>query len=521
MNGKNIFRVAWLIAFITILSKIVGFFRDVVIAQAYGASMASDAYFYAYQIPALALILLGGVSGPFHTVTVSIFSKEDTDSKPSAENQKALNTFINATGLVFILMSVIVYVFSMPITKAITSGANSDLQSLISLQLKIMSPIIFIGGVVGILYGISNVYNRFLLATLSPTMASFAIIVALLVFKHDTNGMILAWATLAGAVLQIIIQLPAYFQIGFKYAPDFDIKMDKIKKIGEIIFPAVVGCTIGQLTIYIDMFFASQLPEGSWSAISYANKIFQFPVGIIMSAMLVPLFPVFSSFVGKQDWNSLRNYFHKGLNSLWFLAFPIFSVLFIFSHDLIELLFQRGKFNAEDTVMVTQALIFLSFGIFPYVARDLLTRIFYAFDDTKTPFFIAVMSIFTKAIMNFFLTKPFGLAGITLSTAAMAGINLLWLSFLVKKKINLEFGRTKLPLLKITIATLAMSAVSYFLNMLLCGLLPESRIFTAINIAISIASGFGLYLFLTIVLKLDVAQDLFNRVKAKVLSCIQ
>ena len=516
MSAKNIFKVAWLVAFITVLSKVVGFFRDVVIAQAYGASMASDAYFYAYQIPALTLILLGGVSGPFHTVTVSIFSKENVEEKPSREIIRALNTFLNVTGMLFIVVSVLVYFFSLPIAKAITAGAGTELQQLISVQLKIMSPIIFIGGIVGILYGISNVYNRFLFTVLSPTMASLAIIVALLTLKNDPNGLILAWATLVGAVLQLLIQLPAYFQTGFRYFPDFDIKTEKIRKIGEIIFPAVVGCTIGQLTIYIDMFFASQLPEGSWSAISYANKIFQFPVGILMSAMLVPLFPVFSSLVGKKDWNSLINYFHKGLNSLWFLAFPIFAVIIVFSHDLISLLFERGKFNAQDTFMVTEALIFLSFGIFPYVARDLLTRIFYAFDDTKTPFFIAVMSIFTKAILNFIFIKPFGLAGITLSTAAMAAINLTLLAFLVRKKISLEFVRVKIPLFKIFAATLLMTAISFTLYRLIANILPESRIFLAMNIGTSVIIGFAFYIATTVYLKLDVAQDLIQKVKTRV-----
>ena len=516
MNSKNIFRIAWLIAIITIVSKAVGFWRDVAIAQAYGASMASDAYFYAYQVPALALILLGGVSGPFHTVTVSIFSKEDISKKPSQDAQKALNTFLNITGVAFTLLTFLIYFFSEPVAKLITAGGSIQLQSMVAEQLKIMSPIIFIGGIVGILYGISNVYNRFLLTTLSPTMASFAIIAALW-FGHDKTGLILAWSTLAGAVLQLIIQVPAYFQVGFKYLPDFDIKMDKIKKIGEIIFPAVVGCTIGQLNIYIDMFFASQLSEGSWSAISYANKIFQFPVGIIMTAMLVPLFPVFSNLVGKKDWDSLRFYFHKGLSSLWFLAFPIFSIFFVFSHDTIHFLFQRGKFNAADTILVTQALIFLSYAIFPYVARDLLTRIFYAFDDTKTPFLIAVMSIFTKAVMNYFLVKPFGLAGITLSTAAMAGINLIWLSFLIRKKVDLDFGRIKIPLLKIIGATLIMTAVAFGSNILLHHILGESNIFLALNLLVSGTLSVITYFVMTLVLKLDIAEQLLHKVKAKLI----
>ncbi len=516
MSNKDIFKVAWLIAVVTIVSKAVGFWRDVVIAQSYGASMASDAYFYAYQVPALALILLGGVGGPFHTVTVSTFSKEDLSlSKPARESEKALNTFINLTGIVFILFTILIYFFSDTVAGLIISGGNAQLKLMVAQQLQIMSPIIFIGGVVGILYGISNVYNRFLLTTLSPTMASFAIIAALLTMEHDKIGLILAWSTLAGAVLQLLIQLPAYFKIGFKYLPDFDLKMPQIKKIGEIIFPAVIGCTIGQLTIYVDMFFASQLPEGTWSAISYANKIFQFPVGIIMTAMLVPLFPVFSNLIGKNDWGGLKFYFHKGIKSLWFLAFPIFAIIVIFSHDAIKLLFERGQFDSNDTLMVTSALIFLSFSIFPYVARDTLTRIFYAFDDTKTPFLIAIMSIFAKAVMNFLFTKPFGLAGITLSTAVMAGINMLWLAFLIRKKINLEFGQIRNAVFKMALATVVMSAVAICSHFIIGKVLGEGRIFLAINLVTSSALALASYFAISLALKLDIAGQLLYKFKAK------
>jgi len=515
MNDKNIFKVAWLIAVITIVSKAAGFLRDIVIAQAYGASMASDAYFYAYQVPALALILLGGVSGPFHTVTVSVFSKTDITKKPDGDTQKAFNTFLNITGLCFILFTIAVYFFSEPLSKVIAAGASSQMHNMVAEQLKIMSPIIFIGGIVGILYGIANVYSRFFLSTISPTMASVAIIAGIWMCGSDKTGLILAWSTLAGAVIQLIIQLPAYFQIGYRYTTDLDLSQEKLKKIGEIIFPAVIGCTIGQLTIYVDMFFASQLTEGSWSAISYANKIFQFPVGIIMTAMLVPLFPVFSNLVGKKDWDGLRFYFHKGLNSLWFLAFPVFSLFFVFSHDAIMLLFQRGKFDYNDTLMVTAALIFLSYAIFPYVARDLLTRIFYAFDDTKTPFFIAVMSIFTKAIMNFFLTKPFGLAGITLSTAVMAGINLTWLAFLIRKKIDLDFKRIRTPLLKIFLATIVMTAVGYFSNTALHKILPSGNLFLAVNLVASSSAAIISYFLACFMLKVEFAALISDKIKQK------
>ena len=167
-----------------------------------------------------------------------------------------------------------------------------------------------------------------------------------------------------------------FFKSGFTYKPEINFAGEKIRKIGEILFPAMIATTIGQINIYVDMFFASRLQPGAWSAVGYANRIFQFPVGIIITALLVPLFPMFSSFVGKKQWTELKYYFHKGLSSLSFLSFPILAFTIIFAQDGIRLIFERGKFTSADTIMVSKALIFLTISIIPYVAIDTLTRIF-------------------------------------------------------------------------------------------------------------------------------------------------
>jgi len=520
MTGKSLFKVAGLIAIITIISKLVGFGRDVVIAQAYGATVVSDAYFYAYQIPSFALILLGGLGGPFHTATIAIFSKiiPDLNTKPPEEVQKLLNKYISITGAGFLLLSVLIFLFSDVIIRFIAANATPELQHLASVQLKIMSPIMFIGGIVGILYGISNVYNEFLYTSLSPTIASIAVIAGVLIFKNDKFGMVLAWGTLIGAVGQLMLQLPVFFKSGFNFKLDFSFIDEKLVKIKEILFPAMLGTTIGQINIYVDMFFASQLIAGAWSAIGYANRIFQFPVGIIITAMLVPLFPMFSTFVGKKDWDSLRYYFHQGLSSLWFMAFPILAFIIIFSQDTIQLLLERGEFNHSDTIMVSMALIFLSLSIIPYVARDTLTRIFYAFDDSKTPFYIATFSILIKAIMNFLFVKQLGISAIMLSTTTITLVNAVLLAIFIRKKTNLEFRNLLTPTVKILIATLTMSAIAVSLKFYLDQALPNSTFFLATKLLIQLAVCTVSYFSLAIVLKIHAARQLFNKVSQKLFS---
>ena len=514
--SKSIFRIAGLIAVLTIISKFAGFLRDVFVAQAYGATSVSDAYFYAYQIPSLALILLGGLGGPFYTATVAVFSKIVTDvtKKPDETVKKTFYQFVTITALVFGVLSVLVYIFSDTIIGLIISQGTPELIKIASMQLKIMSPMILIGGVIGIYYGVANVYREFFYTSLSPLMASITIIFALIFLPNDKYGLILAYSTLVGAVFQLILQLPACFRVGLFYRPSFSFSSNEMKQLGEILFPAMLGTTVGQINVYIDMFFTSGLEEGAWSAVSYGNKIFQFPVGVITTAFLVPLFPMFSSFVGQKDFSSLKEYFHKGLNSLWFLSFPVFALMAIFSYDAIKFLFERGAFDADDTFLVSQALFFLSVSIIPYVARDAVTRVFYAFGDSKTPFLIAVLSIAVKSVMNFIFVKIFGVGGITLSTTIVTFFNMIMLGILIMPKINLEYAKFVKPLLKVSVSTFVMSVAGFMLRgAFLLG--EESNLLIGIKLCVISIVCLGIFFVVSVLLKDESAYAFFKKVKAR------
>ena len=339
---QSLLKAAWIIAFVTIISKLIGFLRDVVIANFYGAGMVSDAYFYAYQIPAIAIILLGGIGGPFHSAVVSVFSKMIPDlSKKVPENvNKLFNTFLTSSFLVFLALGVLVFVFSDVIMKIIIANGSAQLIHLASLHLKIMAPVLVVGGVVGIYYGILIVYKEFLIPNISPILMSVAIIAIISLVRHDNSGIMLALATTVGALCQFVYQLPKLKSLGFKFRPNLDVfNNPQYKNILELLFPAILSSTVGQVYIYVDMFFASQLQEGAWSAIGYANRLFQFPVGVLVTAFLVPLFPIFSKLVGEKDYDNIRYYFNKGVGLLNFVAFPILVLIILLSTNAIQLIF--------------------------------------------------------------------------------------------------------------------------------------------------------------------------------------
>ncbi len=516
---NNLLRISIMIAFVTIISKFAGFFRDVLIAKSFGTTLVSDAYFYASQFPSLAIVLLGGLGGPFHTATVAVFTKliPDLSKKPDKDVQKAFNSFVTYTGLFFFVLAILFFVFSGQIIDIIAHGATPELKALASTDLKIMSPIIFIGGIIGIFYGISNVYREFFFTSLSPMVLSIVVIIALLLCPIDANGYVLVWATLMGAIGQFVLQLPVFLKAGFRFIPTFVFNKQNAKKIGEILFPAMLGTTIGQINIYVDMFFTSNLQEGAWTSVVYANRVFQFPVGVLITAMLVPLFPMFSDFVGKQKFEDLKKYFHEGLNSLWFLAFLLTAFFLFFSTDIVSLLFERGQFDANATLLVSEALFFISLSMIPYMARDTLTRVFYAFDDSKTPFFIAICSVFVKIIMNFLLVQKMGVGGIMLSTTAVTIFNMTLLAILIRKKISLDFNKFFTPVLKMFICTIIALVTAIILNYAWNEYvhIQNNLINLGLKLSIIFTIMTGVYTIIAIKLKLEVVNLVYERLMKK------
>jgi putative peptidoglycan lipid II flippase len=468
-RAPGLLRAAGLIAAVTILSKLLGMLRDIGVAGVYGASMVSDAYFAAFQLPSFALILLGGLGGPFHTATVAIFSRLIDDNGPPGEQAKKLAaTVITLTGLVFALLSLATFLAAEPIMATILHGAAPGKIAMAAEQLRIMSPILLVGGVIGIFYGLLNVYHVFFWPSLSPAGLSLVILLALWLFPQpDATGRVLAWATLGGAVAQWLMQVPDFVRRGFPLFPAqgtsaLDWRSPHVRQWCEILFPALVSTTIGQLNVYVDMFFTSYLPEGGWTAVILGNRLIQFPIGVLQTALLVPIFPRFSRYAAAGDLAAIKRDFRMGVVSLWLISLPMLVVLLMDTEIIIRLIFQRGQFDADGTRLVSQAMIGLAFQMLPYFARDSITRVFFAFQDAKTPLRVGLLAIAFNAFFDWLFAGALGLGvmGITLSTTAVTLLNMLFLGLFSKKHIaDLGFREMVAPFAKLSLAGAAMAGL--------------------------------------------------------------
>lgn len=520
-KSPSVLKAAWIIAVVTIVSKLIGFVRDIIIANYYGAAMVSDAYYYAYQIPSLSLILLGGVGGPFHSATVAIFSKliPNLQEKPSEHVNNLYSTFMTATIIFFLALSAIMFIFPRQIMGLIISGGSPDMINLAATHLKIMTPLLVIGGIVGIYYGILIIYRQFMLPNLSPIIMSLAIIGVVIAAPSDQKGYALAWATTIGAILQLIIQYPNIRKLGYKLKPNFAFTNNpEFKEICELLFPAVLSSTVGQIHIYVDMFFTSSISEGAWTAIGYANRVFQFPVGILVTAFLVPLFPIFAKLVADKDYNGIKNYFNKGVGVLFFGAIPIIIGILVVGMDAVRLVFERGLFDEKATFMVTEALWFLSVSIIPYVFRDSITRVYYSFNDSKTPFVVAFSSIVLKLVLNYVLISKmhFGIGGITLSTSLVTLFNACVLGMFITKKMDMDYKSLFINLLKMVVAGVITGGICYLCAFEFDKFVHLAKVpFEIIKITFIAVVCMVIYIPLNLLFKMEYAGELFNRLSAK------
>lgn len=535
-SGKSLAKTFSLVAFFTLLSKFAGLARDMVVGHAFGLGIVADAYNYAYSITGTILVLFGGQGGPFNTATFATLTKEREGG-----NGKLVMQMMAWTAIAMGLIALLVYIFAPIIVQAIVPGTvdashgYSTAQRLVEVikQVRIMAPLIMIAGLVGIGCGISNTYNEHFWPSIAPAFASGAIITFVLL-PHTDGGVALALGTLVGGIGQLAVQIPGMLKSRPCLSFDIFTKLQPGMKEYLVMFlPLTFSTSIGTLIGYVDQAFSSGLEQGGWSAICNANRLVQLPLGILVTAMLVPIGPIFAKHVTAGKIGDLKSELKRALTLLWFLALPVSALLLVEGRSVIKLLFEKGAWTADDTGMVTSVLLILTPMIFFYVARDLLTRVFYAFQDSRTPFAIAVMAILVKIFLDWLFVSIFklGIGGIALATTIITIFNLSWLYYFLRKRTG-RLGTVSMikPLIIMVAGSALCGLTSYLISnnipqttaqylasilASMVGLTWANKIVLALNIGIASSAGLLLYTAFCYVLKLEELRLVADKVQAK------
>ncbi|HIK45490.1 MAG TPA: murein biosynthesis integral membrane protein MurJ, partial [Leptolyngbyaceae cyanobacterium M65_K2018_010] len=320
---RSLANIAGIVAVATILSKLMGLFRQQAIGAAFAVGPVADAYSFAYIIPGFLLILLGGINGPFHSAIVSVVAKQNR--KDTAALLEAINTLV---GLILIGVSVLLFGLAGPIIDTIAPGLSLGepiARDLAVLQLRIMAPMALLAGLIGIGFGALNADNQFWLPSISPIFSSGAVLVGLGLLYGAIGakiaspeyfligGAVLAASTLAGAVLQWLAQLPALGKSGLGHPRlRFDRSVPGVREVFRVLVPATLSSGMLQINLFTDLFFASFIP-GTAAALSYANLLVQTPLGIISNVILVPFLPIFARLADPLHWPELKTRIRQSL----------------------------------------------------------------------------------------------------------------------------------------------------------------------------------------------------------------
>nr|WP_211178803.1 murein biosynthesis integral membrane protein MurJ [Brasilonema octagenarum] len=530
-TSRSFAGIAGIIAVATLISKFFGLVREQAIAAAFGAGGVVDAYNFAYMIPSFLLILLGGVNGPFHSAIVSVLARRKQE-----EAAPLVETMTTLVGGLLLLVTIFLVIFAPNLIDLVAPGLDTVrdgafIKESAIVQLRIMAPMAVLAGLIGIGFGTLNTANQYWLLSLSPLFSSIILILGLGVLALQLGskisspeyailgGMVLAGGTLAGAFLQWLIQQIAQARAGLgTLRLRFNFKQPGVSDVLKIMGPATFSSGMLQINLYTDMYFASFIPSAP-SGLRYSNILVQTPLGIISNIILLPLLPIFSRLAAPENWTELKLRIRQGFILTAFTMLPMGALMMALSDPIVRVVYERGAFNQTDSALVSSILVASGLGMFVYLGRDVLVRVFYALGDGQTPFRVSMINIIFNALLDWILFKPFGAPGLVLATVGVNFISLLMLLWLLDRRLDgLRWREWSLPILGLATASLVGGGASYGTLEVLQKFLGEDALqIQLVQISIAGLVGIGVFAVIVAMMKLPEIEIFVSRLRERFL----
>ncbi len=496
MSFKNIRRSFFILIIATVLCRIVGLFREIATADYFGTSGIYDSFLLAFMIPNFFRGLLA--EGALSTAFIPVLTEYITDPNKKEEvkkiSSKVFTFFITATlslYIVFFIFSAIIVHFHL------FSPKVNEIFEL----LKFTFPYIIFVSMAAWCMGVLNSYNHFLIPGLSPIVFDAWWILSLFIFvpffkTFDTKIYGLIIGIILGGIGQFLFQLPKVAKYQGLPKLDFDWNHPALKKMLFLFMPIIIGVSVGPMNLLVDYSFANSLKPGMVSALWYATRLYQLPLGVFSVSMATILLPQLSKDAIKNNIKLVKENMDHGISQIFFLMIPSSIWLAIYRNDLITFFFKRGAFNGHSVHITAFALLFFSFGIVFYGAAMVITNTFYAFNDTRTPVKIGLISIGTNAVLDYVLMQFLAQGGIALSTSFVGLENFILLGYFLNKKFDVFSWKTiTKSFLRVLIVSSLWGVILWFIN-------KYFNIGMYENIIIGLVFGFLLYIGFSFIFKL-------------------
>lgn len=491
----NLLKSLAAVSSMTMFSRVLGFARDAIVARVFGAGLATDAFFVAFKLPNLLRRIFA--EGAFSQAFVPILAEYK-----SQRGEEATRTFIAyVSGLLTLVLAAVTLLgmLAAPWVIYITAPGfvdSPDKFALTSALLRITFPYILLISLASLVGAILNTWNRFSIPAFAPTLLNVSMIgFALFAAPYFHPPVLaLAWAVVVGGVLQLGYQLPHLRKIGMLVLPRLKLGDAGVWRVLRQMGPAILGVSVSQISLIINTLFASFLVSGSVSWMYYADRLMEFPSGVLGVALGTILLPSLAKSFSSGNHDEYSRLLDWGLRLCFLLALPSAIALGILAKPLTVSLFQYGKFTAFDAAMTQHALVAYSVGLIGLIVVKVLAPGFYSRQDIKTPVKIAITTLIMTQLMNLAFIGPLKHAGLALSIGLAACLNAALLYWQLRKQqiFHPQPGWT-LFLTKLVVAVMVMSAVLIGLMWLLPAWDQGNMLQRLLRLATVVAAGVVAY----------------------------
>lgn len=467
-ENVRVARAAGIVGSATLVSRIMGYLRDMVMSWAFGTTVAADAFYVAYRIPNLLRELLaeGSMSAAFIPVFTETLTKESRDSA-----RRLADAVFARLLLILMVLTALGILLAPYLVKLIALGweyrPEYHDKYLLGVKLtRIMFPYLLFIGLAALAMGMLNSLRSFLAPALSPVMLNVmtisSVILSIRFLENPVFGV--AVGVVLGGLFQFLIQVPGLSRQGMTPRPRFQPSHPGVSRIGRLALPVFVSSSVNQINIFVGTIFASFLATGSITYLFYGMRFIHFPLGIFGIAVATAVLPTMSAQAARQEMTEFRKTFSFGLRLVFFIMFPAMAGLITLRVPIVNLLLEHGQFDRVSTQGTAVAVLFYAVGLWSMAGVRIVAQAFYSLHDTKTPVKIAVVALVANMLLSafFLIGTPLAHGGLALAASLASMLNISLLTVLLRKKIGrIDAGRIFRSLLKIIPASIAMGSIGW------------------------------------------------------------
>ncbi|RII25948.1 MAG: murein biosynthesis integral membrane protein MurJ [Geobacter sp.] len=514
---KNIARAAGVLGFATVLSRIMGMVRDMVVSRLFGAGLYTDAFFAAFQIPNMLRRFFA--EGALTSAFVPTFSEWYT-RKGEEEARELANVCFTLLTIVMAGITLLGIIFSPQIVAFMFPGFKafpSKMELTVFLN-RLMFPYIFFVSLVALCMGILNTVRHFFTPAISTVFLNLAMIACAVLLHNSFQVPIIALAVgvLVGGVLQLLLQLPTLYHKGFILRPRFDLHHPGMHKIALLMGPSVFGVGVYYLNLTVGNILASLLPQGSVSYLYYAQRLFEFPQGIFTVSIAQAVLPSMSRQAAAGEIGELKESLGFGLRLTLFITIPAMAGLVVCASPIFSLLFMGGEFDYPKVANCAIALMYYSLGLSFVAMVRVLVPAFYAQQDTRTPVLTAFVAFLLNFLFSILFMGPLLHGGLALASTLSALCNMAMLLYCLRRKIG-PFGgrRVFVTGAKTLLASVPMTLVVAWGVRMVDWSLPGLKLMKGAALGGTILVGIGIFIVTAHLLHVEEARDVTGLVRRR------